>query len=253
MILYQHFIIIRFSLAFKGKNMKPISKTLDEKRLNQKFILFERICLPSLIRQKRKNNVLVIIKITNNLPQKWKDRLKKLIQKYKFIIIQEFDANIGTYSNSLHNKFLNIYIKKSTKFIITTRLDDDDALAPNFTRIISKYINNRNINKIISFPRGYYLDTRSKHYFLNFYKLIALGLTLIQKKNNYKKFPHGAYSGKHTNWNKHTICIYLHQIMYIRTRHNVNDSHLSHSTKLSLKRGNKNIRMLMKKFPGIKI
>lgn len=253
MLQYQHFIIVRFSLAFIKKGMKPVSHVLNEKRLSQKFMLFEKLCLPSLIRQKRKRNLTIIIKITNNLPAKWKNKLKSMTKKYKFIIIQEFNADTGTYSDSLNNKYLEKYIKKSTKLIATTRLDDDDVLSPHFSRIISRYINNKNINTIISFPRGYFLDTKNKKYFLHSYKLIALGLTLIQQKNKYKKYPFGVFTGQHTNWNKRARCIYLNNIMYIRTRHGVNNSGMPRKIRIRLKNGKRNVRVLKKRFPGIKI
>ena len=69
--------------TFLSKNMKPISQTLDSNRLTKKFKLFENICLPSLIRQKVKKNVLVIIKITDNLPIIRKNKLRSLVSKYK--------------------------------------------------------------------------------------------------------------------------------------------------------------------------
>ena len=249
----EHFIIIRFSLAFRGKNMRPASKTLNEKRLKQRFILFERICLPSLIKQRYKNNVKIIIKITNNLPRKWKNRLITLTKKYPFIIIQKFNPRQGNYSKSLLLNNIEKYINPNTKIIATTRMDDDDALSPNFTNLISRYMNEKYINKIISFPRGYVLDTKNKRYFLNRRKRIALGLTLIQDRNNYKKFPCGVYSTNHTKWHKKTKCIYPKQIIYIRTVHGTNDSGLLASTRVRLRRGNRNIRLLRRKFPGIKI
>ena len=54
---YQHFIIIRFSLAFKQGNLQQRSYTLNEDRLEKRFKLFENICLPSLISQTKKDNV----------------------------------------------------------------------------------------------------------------------------------------------------------------------------------------------------
>lgn len=254
MLPYQHLILMRFSLAFTTKNMKPASKILSEKKLKQRFFLFERICLPSLLKQSLKTNVLVIIKITSNLPEKWKNRLYNLAKPYpNYIKIQEFPHNQGSYGNSLHSKHIKEFIKPETKIIATTRLDDDDALAPYFTKIVRKYINRKYINKIISFPRGYVLNTKSKRYFLAKSPLIALGLTLIQNANNYIKFHNNIYSCCHTQWHKRTKCYYPKHIMYIRTRHGVNDSGMSRITRNRLRNGKKNVRLLRKRFPGIKI
>ena len=252
---YQQFIMIRFSLAFEGRNMKPIHITLNEKRLKEKFALFEKICLPSLLKQQHKKNILVIVKITNNLPQHWKDKLHKLVDPYpSYIKIQEFDYQSGSYGDSLSNKHLVKYIKPKTKFILTTRIDDDDALRPNFTKLVRRYIKRKNVNKIVSFTRGYVLDTRSKRFYPSNKKLLALGLTLIQLKGRYKRFPSGVFNGCHTQWEKKAKCIYdKKNVMYIRTRSGANDSKLNRKTRLLLKKGNRNLKVLRRQFPKIKI
>jgi hypothetical protein len=230
--------------------MKPASKILTEKRLREKFSLFEKLCLPSLIHQNFKNNLTIIIRITNNLPLKWKNRLYALTNRYKFIVIQEFDAIKGSYSDSLRMIHLESFIKNDTQLVATTRLDDDDALATNFVSTVRRYISPTYVNKIISFPRGYELDSRNKRYIISNRKLIALGLTLIQKKDDYDRFPSGAYSGNHTKWRRKTKCYFVNNIMYIRSRNNANDSGIG---KTKLFGGNNNIKTLKRQFKGIKI
>lgn len=249
--LYQLFIVIRFSLAFTTKGMKPSSKTLNSKRLKQRFSVFERICLPSLIRQRLKENCMVIIKITDNLPSVWKERLYSITKNYPdFIKIHVFDSKTETYGGSLHNKYILEYIKPETQYIATSRLDDDDALAPEFTTIVSKYIRPEYKNKIISFPRGYSLDMKTKKFGAYKRRLLALGLTLVQENNDFEKFQSGAYSGNHTKWGRKTKCIFLPNIMYIRTLHGVNDSGMNTEGRRNLT--NKNLSILRKKF-GAKI
>lgn len=252
---YQQFIMIRFSLAFEGNNMKPINITLDEKRLKEKFSLFEKICLPSLLKQQYKKNILVIVKITNNLPQHWKNKLHQLVDAYpSYIKIQEFNYQQGSYGDSLNNKHLAKYIQPKTKLVVTTRIDDDDALSPNFTKLVRRYIKRKNVNKIVSFTRGYVLDTHTKRFYPSNKKLLALGLSLIQLKGRYKKFPSGVFSGCHTKWEKKAKCIYDRKnVMYIRTRSGANDSKLDRRTRLRLKKGSRNLRVLRRRFPKIKI
>ena len=138
---YQHFIIIRFSLAFAKGNLQKMEYTLNNDRLEKRFKLFENICLPSLTNQIKKDNVTVIINITDNMPEKWKNKLYELIDDHEFIQIQEFDHKINeNLRTCLHNKYLEKYIKPETKIIATSRLDDDDAFTKNFTDIISNYM-----------------------------------------------------------------------------------------------------------------
>jgi hypothetical protein len=250
---YQHFIIIRFSLAFSQGNLQNMNYTLDESRLEKRFKLFENICLPSLINQIKKDNVYVIINITNNLPEKWKNRLKELINNHSFIQIQEFDHTINeTLRTCLHNKFLEKYTNSDTKLIATSRFDDDDALTPNFTDIVSKFMTTRYINHILSLSSGYYYNPITKKCSTVNVKLLAIGLTLIQAVNQYEKFPYGIYSREHTIWNKITKCIYLNNVKYLRTVHDTNNSIKNGvATRVPSNNQINNLSILRKTFPGI--
>jgi len=246
--MYQHFILIRFSLAFVHNNMNGIDVVLDENRLKTRFDLFERFCLPSLIHQKKKTNVLVLIKITNNLPIHWKERLYSLIKNYNHIKIQEFDAFNSSYKYALSNESLKPYINQNTKLLLTTRLDDDDALHRIFTHHVRRFAKNKYNNKIISYPNGFQYHTNNKLFHKRNYPRIALGLTLVQKINN-KKFINGVYSKEHTKWHKYTKCIYPKKIMWVRTMHEQNRSKIGKSKKY--KYGSKNLKLIKKKFPHL--
>ena len=250
---YQHFIIIRFSLAFSSENMQNMNYILDENRLEKRFKLFENICLPSLINQIKKDNVYIIINITNNLPEKWKNRLKELINDHSFIQIQEFDNTINeNFRTCLHNKFLEKYINPDTKIIATSRIDDDDALTPNFTDIISKFMSLTYINNILSLSSGYFYNTINKKCSIVNVKLLAIGLTLIQAVNQYERFPYGIYSCEHTRWDKFTKCIYLNNVKYLRTVHDTNNSTKNGlSTRVPSNNQINNLSILSKIFPGI--
>lgn len=252
---YQHFIIIRFSLAFKQGNLQKMSYTLNDNRLEKRFKLFENICLPSLISQNKKENVSVLINITDNMPEKWKNKLHELIDEHKFIKIQEFDHTINVNLRTcLHNKYLKKYIKPETKIIATSRLDDDDALTPNFTDVISKHCNSNYINNIISFPNGYFLNPINKKYSPMNRKLLAIGLTLIQYVNQYQRFPYGIYSQQHSHWGGLTRCIHLDMVSYIRTVHDTNNSTKNGiTTRVPGNSRSINLDMLRKQFPGIRI
>ena len=82
-------------------------------------------------------------------------------------------------------EFLKKYCPPDTDYIVSTRLDDDDALSPNFTKLVAKFVKEKKLDDyIISFPFGFYLNidrnnkkigymplkiVRSSHfYFFNF-------------------------------------------------------------------------------------
>ncbi len=252
---YQHFIIIRFSLAFAKGNLQKMDYTLNDDRLEKRFKLFENICLPSLINQIKKDNVTVLINITDNMPEKWKNRLHELINDHDFIQIQEFDHRINeNLRTCLHNKYLEKYIKPQTKIVATSRLDDDDAFTPNFTNVISKYMKPSYVNHIITLTKGYYFNPINKRCSVVNRSLLAIGLTLIQYVGKYQKFPYGIYSHQHSHWNNLAKCVHVNNVKYIRTVHDTNNSIKNGiQTRVPLNNIVTNLNILHQEFPGVSL
>ncbi len=179
-------IICRFSILI-NHNCWILNGTLEEKkmklfdknRLESKFWSFENLMLESLINQKDKNFTLLVFSSVY-LPDNYKERLQNIIKdtqiKVKLYYINE-------------NIYDMIHIIKSHFDIdsinATMRIDDDDALNPNFISILNeKYINKENINKAISFPNGLQIMYNSNHLYVKPHseKNIAIGLTYISDK-----------------------------------------------------------------------
>ncbi len=220
---YQHFVIIRFSIKMKRSTgfYNPIKKWNYE-RLNYRFFLFENICLPSLISQKNKKNYKIILMISNDLPDKFKLRLRNITKQYDFIHIvpvDEIQWQLGD--------FLKSYCPEDTEYIVTTRMDDDDALNCNFTELVASYVGKDNYNDyFISFPYGFYLNMDRKkrriNYFPNKNRLIACGLTRIRKYD----LSGTAYCGAHKQLEKRGFKVIYGSTkgMYSVTNHKYNDS-----------------------------
>jgi len=125
------------------------------------------------------NDTKIIIMIDKNLPIKWNNKLNNLLSsslhKDKYLIhVWLNDQCIGK------NNWLKEYISHDTDTIITTRLDDDDALHPNFCNIIwNDY--SKNSNCAITFPFGSYLKIENEKFSekTKRYTKIGCGLTLI--------------------------------------------------------------------------
>lgn len=224
---YQHFIMIRFSIKMKRRTgfYSPI-KNWDDNRMKNRFFLFEYICLPSLLNQKLKKNLKIIIMISSDLPKKYKKRLHDITKEYDFIKIVKVD-NLKWGNGD----FLKKFCPPNTEFIVTTRLDDDDALNPYFTKLVAKFIKDKNKDKklddyIISYPFGYYLnlDRTNKKigYMINSGRLIACGLTRVRKFNKRGT----AYCGNHKRLDKKGFKIFYDNRpgMYSATNHDFNDS-----------------------------
>ena len=157
----EHFIIIRFSVIFKNSPefKKKESLLLSKKRLDFRFNLFENFCLPCLKNQTLKDFKVIII-YDKNLDLEYKNRLKQLCNE-KYFILHEWNIDDNIFSN----EWLKDYIEnKNSKYIITTRLDDDDMVNFNINKKLKEYINKFNCkHKITSFGGGNFLNYYSEN------------------------------------------------------------------------------------------
>ena len=137
----EHFIMIRFSIKKKdGKGFHHPVVNWDKKRLRNRFLIFENSCFPSLAAQTNKDNFHVIIMISHDLPNEFKSRLHNYLEPHKFAHVVEVDnLNWGS------GDFLKEFCSDDSEYIITTRLDDDDALHPQFSQIIKDFVLRKNL------------------------------------------------------------------------------------------------------------
>jgi len=200
---FQIFIIIRFCINF---NKSPWNFNI----LNYRIKLFEYICLPSILSQSIKNNLNVIIIISEDLPIIFKIKLFSLIKNYDFIHIHFYD---GTLSSS----YIKKYIKNTSEFIVTVRLDDDDGINSNYIKKLLKYCIKENINKLITFENGFYIKLSNIITYKNLnIHLIAVGLALILPIDSKKT----VYCGNHhTLFKKYNIIVDKSPNMWIVSNH----------------------------------
>lgn len=201
----------RFSFRFKQDD--PVDKLLSDERLDERIRLFEKFCYASITNQNNKNFYWILI-IDPLLSQKYIDRLSDLINKHKKSLHY---ANKGPREIWLHTwnweestgiklgkvdwilSYFDSEIVKKTKYMITTRLDDDDCLVNNFIDLVNKQLNKKPYIKgfrYISFSVGYQHYVKRQALRLHKLPMIALGLTLITELN---KYPMCVYLGCHTH------------------------------------------------------
>jgi len=182
---YRHVIITRFSVRFNMETEKN-GNLFDLDRLKKRMEVFKAVCLPSLLKQSWKNFYWVIL-IDSKLPSDYKDELMSIASKHKFIRILEWKPD--------HYKLWKIdWLKDAginidVNHIITTRLDDDDALHKSFTQTVQRYYKTGGYLvkslMFITFPSGLIwnrIGMMMNPFSMNF---IALGMTLIAATREY--------------------------------------------------------------------
>jgi len=147
LMTFQHIIITRFCIRFNerasgynGPSPTMTINPLKEENLDFRKVLFEAVCFPSMVNQTSQKFDWVIL-IESDLPAVYKDFLLELTKPHPNFHIHSLTENefLG------YHDWLAHYIPGQPDFLVTTHLDDDDSLPPDFV------INTEDLlNKILS-------------------------------------------------------------------------------------------------------
>jgi hypothetical protein len=145
----KHFIITPFYVRrhFTAKTGKIEELLAPPEWLDDRLRLFEDYCLPSIVGQSNKNFDWLIY-FDQSTPAKYLDRVASLTSKYGNISIKlcafwEATTLIEQVTSRLEAR---------TKWVITTRLDNDDGLHGDFVSMLHSAA--RQQTEFLNFPRG---------------------------------------------------------------------------------------------------
>ena len=143
----QHIVITRFNVRFSSD---PSVKSLgiDERWLEDRFLLFEKYCVSSINAQSNQEFSWVLL-FDEDTPERFLDRAEGLISNRKGSRI--FKGTSFPLSDLLSR--LESIISDQCQWIITTRLDNDDALHRDFVENIQQAAK-PDRPEVINFPRG---------------------------------------------------------------------------------------------------
>ncbi len=197
---YRHVIITRFSVRFSMLTEKA-GKLFDCDRLDKRMKVFKTVCVPSIVHQSWKHFFWVIL-VDSDLPSKYRHEIDSIADKHKFIRVLEWQAD---YKLSQVSWLEEVDIDINVTHLITTRLDDDDALHIHFTKMIKNYYKRYGCLikciQFVTFPRGcIWLHKNNTAGLMNPFNMdfIALGMSLIVTQ----KFPVNVYGFNHAKLKK---------------------------------------------------
>ena len=174
---FQHFILTRFNVKAKGWETDVSGEqTLTSEWLNERFRLFKKFCLPSIQNQSL-INFKWLIYFDNNIDQKYRLFINRICLENQFIVAI-YVNNMGEMYNNLKNDIIN-NIQGTPKYLITTRLDNDDGFQINSIAWIQKYFNYQKY-EFINLNRGLIYDLHNKLLFEKF-QLNNPFISLIEK------------------------------------------------------------------------
>ncbi len=178
----QHFILTRFNLLLWNKD-KEGKKVRTTKWLEHRFLLFEKYCLPSIANQTSKNFEWIVL-FDSSTPERFKNKIVDLKSKCTHLIpifvepengrrfaeifrkevVKRINANVDlddNYNVNLDdNGNLNL---KERRRVLTTYLDNDDALDIRFVEDIQKRVGALPDGSFINYAHGYQFYTDYKY------------------------------------------------------------------------------------------
>lgn len=152
--MIQHFLITRFNIKNEGwwqdKNHKEV---LNDAWLRTRIALFKDYCLPSVLEQTCKKFKWLII--FQNERSEQIEKLLKSLEKHDFIeaiFVDGYKDFLLELPRTIQNK-----LAPDSRWVITSRLDNDDAIEKDYICILRKFINFQH-NCVVHFPYGLCLD-----------------------------------------------------------------------------------------------
>lgn len=192
--MFQHFLITRFNIKLaEWQTTKNGEGVNSEKWLLERFKLFHSYCLPS-VKQQTNQNFKWLVCFDFETPQNFKAEIAKIVSSYpNFIPVffqesENFLIRIKTEVTGLLNP--------QTTHIITTRLDNDDALHKLFIEKIQEHFKVKD-QLIIDVIEGYQLIVPTKKQTLRKMKApYNPFLSLVESKLNFQTI----LSKPHLEW-----------------------------------------------------
>jgi len=141
---FEHFLLTRFSYRANNasRNVASATRKIDEDplrpdRLELRCKLFECTCLPSVKAQSDQNFKWIII-VDKDLAPEFRSRLDDLLNGRPNFFVHTYDPEVRT--DKL--EWLEPYFRRDPDpaFVLTTNLDDDDALPRNFVSSVREHI-----------------------------------------------------------------------------------------------------------------
>lgn len=160
--MFKHFVLTRFNIKLDNipnhnKNNQPIR---NDSWLKERFFLFEKYCMPSMIEQSN-NNFIWLVLFSSDTPAKYLQKIEKY--KLQFSFFKPLFLKNGDYLSiqKAFNEEYPKYLKASDQYLITSRIDNDDAFHKDMIKEVQNRFNRQN-DIFLSFIYGLQYDINKK-------------------------------------------------------------------------------------------
>lgn len=192
----KHFLCTRFNLKNEDwKTDRDDVNVLSEEWMKQRLELFEKYCLPSVLNQKNKNFTWVIF-FDLDTSAVYRNRIEMYSNNGINFSAVYIDGTASLVDEL--KKFVYENISEHDEFIITSRLDNDDAIHQNFIDVIQELAKDKH-EMVIDLITGYQMNISNNIYeFRNHFKYFNPFISVVESSKNIKS----VYSKQHFEWNE---------------------------------------------------
>ena len=155
-----HFILTRFNVPDKNMSTDKGGKSvLTKEWMNHRMELFEKYCFPTVRSQQNKGFKWLVF-FDSNTDKEYLERIEeyKKLEQFEPIFVPEMNHCKGEVRKR---------IPSDSKYLITTRLDNDDALEKNMIEVVQSNFNEQKFT-FLNCTQGFYFSGE-KIYFVKDY------------------------------------------------------------------------------------
>jgi hypothetical protein len=147
---FRHALITRFNVRYRETAYKQLSanRGLNPAWLAERFDLFEKYCLPSVLAQTCKGFIWLIY-FDSETPPEFVSRARRAVLGAEYIHLVFCEI----YDHDLLKRDVANECQSAPKWLLTTRLDNDDALRPDFVEQLRKNLVFSG-SEALNFPNG---------------------------------------------------------------------------------------------------
>lgn len=155
----QHFILTRFNILLWNKDKEGVPVRSRE-WLEHRFDLFEKYCLPSIIAQSCKDFVWIVL-FDSTTPDIYKKKIELYQSDCPQLVPVYVEPQNGRYFAQIFRR--EVVKRLSFKRIITSYLDNDDALSVRFIEDLQQRVATLLDGTFINYTDGYQFYTDFKY------------------------------------------------------------------------------------------
>lgn len=155
----QHFILTRFNLLLWNKDKEGVSVRSRE-WLDHRFELFEKYCLPSIVAQSCKDFVWIVL-FDSTTPDIYKNKIELYQSDCPQLVPVYVEPQNGRYFAEIFRREVIKHL--SFKRVITSYLDNDDALSVRFVEDLQQRVVTLEDGTFVNYTDGYQFYTDFKY------------------------------------------------------------------------------------------